>query len=50
MQTFNTQAESEPFRKKFYEDKLIYKDGKPKFNTLEDGIKKVREVILFTYT
>ncbi|KAG4076272.1 hypothetical protein HA402_014821 [Bradysia odoriphaga] len=33
-------TESEPFRKKFYEDRLLDKDGKMKFNTLEDGIKK----------
>ncbi|XP_037047075.1 glutamate receptor ionotropic, delta-2-like isoform X1 [Bradysia coprophila] len=36
-------TEAEPFRKKFYEDRLVDKDGKMKFNTLEHGIKKVRE-------
>lgn len=38
------QTETEPFRKKFYEDRLLDKDGKMKFNTLEHGIRKVREV------
>lgn len=41
---YHIQTESEPFRKRFYEEKVFVKDGKSKFVTLEDGIKKVREV------
>lgn len=43
---FFVKRETETLRKKFYEEKLVTKDGKPKFIDLKDGMKKVREVNL----
>lgn len=42
---FYVQRVTELGRRKFFEEKLVDKDKKLKINTVEEGMKKVREVI-----
>lgn len=38
---------SDQIRKGIYQEKVLQKNGRDNFMTLEDGVKKIREVYLF---